>query len=79
MLNRIKKTIAVFKKQDAKSVEIDAVVGLPDKRLEDLSDKARSGIPISINEGLEVIAYQEQLRKKRESSIWRRFIHWLAN
>ena len=40
------------------------------KRLETLSDKARRGEPINLIEALEVIEYQEQLRKyRKENSI----------
>ncbi len=36
---------------------------ITDKRLEDLSDKVRMGTPISMSEALEVIEYQQMLRK----------------
>ena len=36
---------------------------IKDKRLEELSDKVRRGIPVSMVEAVEVIEYQEQLRK----------------
>ena len=36
---------------------------LKDKRLEDLSDKVLMGTPISMSEALEVIEYQQMLRK----------------
>ena len=36
---------------------------ITDKRLEDLSDKVRMGTPLSMSEALEVIAYQQTLRK----------------
>jgi hypothetical protein len=36
---------------------------ITDKRLEDLSDKVRMGTPVSMSEALEVIEYQQMLRK----------------
>lgn len=36
-----------------------------DKRLEELSNKVRRGIPISMNEVMEVIEYQEQLKRNK--------------
>ena len=36
-----------------------------DNRLEELSDKVRRGIPISMEEAVEVIEYQEQLKKNK--------------
>ena len=38
---------------------------ITDKRLEDLSDKVRMGTPISMSEALEVIEYQQMLRKNK--------------
>lgn len=38
---------------------------IKDKRLEELSDKVRKGIPVSMGEAMEVIEYQEQLRKNK--------------
>ena len=38
---------------------------IKDNRLEELSDKVRRGIPISMVEAVEVIEYQEQLRKNK--------------
>ena len=38
---------------------------LVDKRLEELSDKVRRGTPVSFIEAMEVIEYQEQLKKNR--------------
>lgn len=46
------------------------------ERLEDLSDKTRQGIPISIREAIEVVEYQGMLREKREKSFWLRLKHW---
>lgn len=40
---------------------------LKDKRLEDLSDKIRRGTPVSKIEAIEVIEYQEMLRKNKVS------------
>ena len=36
---------------------------ITDKRLEDLSDKVRMGTPVSMGEALEVIEYQQMLKK----------------
>ena len=38
---------------------------LTDKRLEELSDKVRSGTPISMSEAMEVVEYQEMLKKNK--------------
>ena len=38
---------------------------IKDNRLEELSDRVRGGIPISMEEAVEVIEYQEQLRKNK--------------
>jgi len=38
-----------------------------DKRLEELSDNVRRGIPINMNEALEVVEYQEMLKKNKLS------------
>ena len=38
---------------------------IKDNRLEELSDKVRRGIPVSMEEAVEVIEYQEQLRKNK--------------
>ena len=40
---------------------------LKDKRLEDLSDKIRCGTPVSMSDAIEVIEYQEMLRKNKVS------------
>lgn len=42
---------------------------IKDNRLEELSNKVRSGIPISMGEAMEVIEYQEQLKKNKISHI----------
>jgi hypothetical protein len=41
---------------------------ITDKRLEDLSDKIRRGTPVSMNEALEVIEYQQALHSYRKSN-----------
>lgn len=38
---------------------------IKDNRLEELSNKVRRGIPISMVEAMEVIEYQEQLKKNK--------------
>ena len=38
---------------------------IKDNRLEELSDKVRRGNPISMVEAMEVIEYQEQLKKNK--------------
>jgi len=48
-----------------------------DERLEELSNKVRSGEPISIGEAVAVAAYQDRLREERNKSWWLRFKHWL--
>ena len=48
-------------------------------RLEELSDKVRSGIPIDFTEALEVIEYQEELRKTKKPSLWDKFINWFKS
>ena len=52
-----------------------------DKRLEDLSDKVRSGEPVDFFEALEVIGYQEHLRAEREAkrgkTLFGRFVNWI--
>ena len=40
---------------------------IKDNRLEELSDRVRRGIPVSMGEAMEVIEYQEQLRKNKLS------------
>ena len=40
---------------------------LIDKRLEELSDKVRRGEPIKMSEALEVVEYQEMLKKNKVS------------
>lgn len=38
---------------------------IKDDRLEELSDKIRRGTPVSLIEAMEVIEYQEQLKKNK--------------
>ena len=38
---------------------------IKDNRLEELSDMVRRGIPIGMGEAMEVIEYQEQLKKNK--------------
>jgi len=38
---------------------------LVDKRLEELSDKVRRGTPILMSESIEVVEYQEMLKKNK--------------
>lgn len=38
---------------------------IKDKRLDELSDKVRRGTPVSFQEALEVIEYQEQLKRNK--------------
>ena len=46
------------------------------ERLEKISDKVRMGIPIDLMEALEVIEYQENLKKNKRKSFVRRVIDW---
>ena len=47
-----------------------------DKRLAELSDMVRRGIPIRMEEAIEVIEYQEALRKNRKQSLKDKFINF---
>ena len=38
---------------------------IQDKRLDELSDKIRRGTPVSFQEALEVIEYQQQLKNNK--------------
>jgi hypothetical protein len=51
---------------------------ITDKRLEDLSDKIRRGTPVSMNEALEVIEYQQALHsyRKNKPTIKQRIINF---
>ena len=49
---------------------------IKDKRLEELSDKVRRGTPVSFIEAMEVIEYQENLKKNKRKSFVRRVIDW---
>ncbi len=46
-----------------------------DKRLEELSDRVRRGTPISMSEAIEVVEYQEML-KKNKITLKDRFINF---
>jgi hypothetical protein len=46
---------------------------MKDKRLEFLSDEVRKGNPIGMREAMEVVEYQEVLRKEREERSEKRF------
>lgn len=50
---------------------------MKDERLELLSDKVRRGIPIGFIEALEVIEYQESI-KKEKVSWWQKIKHHLT-
>ncbi len=41
---------------------------MKDKRLEELSDMVRMGTPVSMSEALEVIEYQQTLRKNTQTN-----------
>jgi hypothetical protein len=41
---------------------------MKDKRLEELSDEVRKGHPIGLGEALEVIEYQQKLRKDTQTN-----------
>jgi hypothetical protein len=47
-----------------------------DKRLEELSDKVRRGIPIRMEEAIEVIEYQEALKAHKKTTLKDRFINF---
>lgn len=49
---------------------------LKDERLEQLSYKVRMGIPIGFSEALEVIEYQENLKKNKKKSFVRKVMDW---
>jgi len=38
---------------------------ITNKRLEELSDRIRKGIPVAMHEAIEVIEYQQMLRKNK--------------
>ena len=50
-----------------------------DKRLEDLSDMVRKGIPVGIGEAFEVIDYQSRLRVERADKWNKSFIGRVVN
>ncbi len=47
-----------------------------DKRLEDLSDKVRRGEPIKMSEAIEVVEYQETLKRHKKTTLKDRFINF---
>ena len=47
---------------------------MKDTRLEALSDKVRKGEPIGFGEALEVIEYQENLKKQKSPSKFAKFV-----
>lgn len=49
---------------------------LKDERLEQLSNKVRMGTPIGFMEALEVIEYQENIKKNKKKSFVCRIIDW---
>ena len=66
-------------KADSSAQQAEAVFSaqeykMKDKRLEILSDKVRMGEPIGISDACEVIAYQEELKRKRKQSIFKRIL-----
>jgi len=46
---------------------------MKDERLDQLSDKVRAGIPISFMEAIEIIQYQESIKKPKKVTLWQRF------
>jgi hypothetical protein len=50
-----------------------------DDRLEKLSDLVRQGIPIGLNEAVEVIAYQYGKKLHRPTTAWRSLCKWLKH
>jgi hypothetical protein len=48
-----------------------------DERLEFLSDQVRKGIPIDLNEAIEVINYQNYLKKNRP--VKKSILNWIKN
>lgn len=49
---------------------------IKDERLEKLSDCVRSGTPISFSEILEVLEYQDKLKKNKKKSFLERILSW---
>lgn len=49
---------------------------IKDNRLEELSNKVRRGIPVSMEEAMEVIEYQETLRKNTNQTLKDKFINF---
>lgn len=51
---------------------------MKNKRLETLSDEVRKGNPIELNEALEVIQYQNEMRKYKKGTKWyQRLFNWI--
>ena len=51
---------------------------MKNKRLEILSDEVRRGNPIGLNEALEVIQYQTEIRKYKKQTKWyQRLFNWI--
>jgi len=46
---------------------------MKNERLDQLSDKVRAGIPISFMEAIEIIQYQESIKKPKKVTLWQRF------
>jgi hypothetical protein len=49
---------------------------ITDKRLEELSEKVRRGIPIKMSEAFEVIDYQETLKAHKKTTLKDKFINF---
>jgi hypothetical protein len=47
-----------------------------DKRLEELSEKVRRGEPIKMHEALEVVEYQETLKRHKKATLKDRLINF---
>jgi len=46
--------------------------------LEDVSEKIRHGIPVSMTDAISAIDYQSARREfKKQNVFWRRFIRWI--
>lgn len=51
---------------------------MKNERLEILSDEVRRGNPIGLNEALEVIQYQTEMRKYKKQTKWyQRLFNWI--
>ena len=49
---------------------------ITDKRLEELSEKVRRGIPIKMSDAFEVIDYQETLKAHKKTTLKDKFINF---